>query len=433
MPVLVLALLLLLHFLVACADSYMPCMQPRTRVQVPHMKQAPLHGGVGDAANPSSRTRSSGAPSNSVGTLPSYIPATRAYALPCRLLVPPALPVAACSLVSHLSAGGVVVVVCRAPRGAMRMREESRGYAGVPLRLDDSGRVSFDDVEAGASTNVLPPTSAVLDYYKPPPLAIEVVSPLPARLCCDPWHCTHLALSLRCACCRSLVLQDLAPQVFSRIRAMFGVQSARFKHSLTHVVKQTFSEGASGAFMCFTGDNRYIIKTMSAVCTDPPWMPNCRHPRGLAVTCGGVCLVVVCPQTEAETLRRILPDYVAHLEKYPESLLAKFFSCTKLTLYTQTLYFVVMENVFRRCTGDLHERYDLKGSWVNRTGRFNSEKTQYRCRYCHEQFHVHDKEECSKRPNQVHVANTLLLDEDLLYKVRGVWGVVLWCVGGYSD
>lgn len=42
-------------------------------------------------------------------------------------------------------------------------------------------------------------------------------------------------------------------------------------------------------------------------------------------------------------LHRILPFYVRHLERHPESLLCKFFSCTALRLYRQTIYFVVRQ------------------------------------------------------------------------------------------
>ncbi len=43
----------------------------------------------------------------------------------------------------------------------------------------------------------------------------------------------------------------------------------------------------------------------------------------------------------------------------------QFFCCMSLRLYRQTLYFVVMENVFMT-TATVHERFDLKGSWVGR-------------------------------------------------------------------
>lgn len=59
--------------------------------------------------------------------------------------------------------------------------------------------------------------------------------------------------------------QDLCPAAFGRIRAMFGVRNEDYRRSLQRIVKQRFSEGASGAFMCYSEDNRFVIKTMSRV------------------------------------------------------------------------------------------------------------------------------------------------------------------------
>jgi len=115
-------------------------------------------------------------------------------------------------------------------------------------------------------------------------------------------------------------------------------------------------------------------------------VPRARSSRGCCVA-----LVLCCPwclQAEAETLRRILPDYVRHVQAHRETMLSKYFSCTKMRLYTQTLYFVVMENVFRRCKDEIHERYDLKGSWVNRAGHTAAASSTVHCRYCQEQFKV---------------------------------------------
>ena len=46
-----------------------------------------------------------------------------------------------------------------------------------------------------------------------------------------------------------LELQDLAPEVFARVRDTFGISPAQFLYSLSRTTKETFSEGASGAFM----------------------------------------------------------------------------------------------------------------------------------------------------------------------------------------
>lgn len=46
-----------------------------------------------------------------------------------------------------------------------------------------------------------------------------------------------------------LELRDLAPDTFARLRALCGISPAQFLYSLSRTTKETFSEGASGAFM----------------------------------------------------------------------------------------------------------------------------------------------------------------------------------------
>lgn len=57
-----------------------------------------------------------------------------------------------------------------------------------------------------------------------------------------------------------LELRDLAPAAFGRIRDLFGVSPAQFFYSLSRTTKERFSEGASGAFMCFSHDMRFVLK-----------------------------------------------------------------------------------------------------------------------------------------------------------------------------
>jgi hypothetical protein len=66
------------------------------------------------------------------------------------------------------------------------------------------------------------------------------------------------------------------------------------------------------------------------------------------------------------SLYRILPKYVEYLRKNPNSLIVRFLGAHNITMYGVKLYFVVMLNVFT--SENLSERYDLKGSWVNRHG-----------------------------------------------------------------
>lgn len=132
-----------------------------------------------------------------------------------------------------------------------------------------------------------------------------------------------------------LELRDLAPESFARIRDLFGVSPAQFFYSLSRTTRERFSEGASGAFMCFSHDMRYVLKTTE--------------------------------EDEAATLLRMLPEYLAHLRANPESLIIRFYACMSLKLYSTTLFFVVMENIFPIGV-TVHERFGA-GSPSRETSR----------------------------------------------------------------
>ena len=71
---------------------------------------------------------------------------------------------------------------------------------------------------------------------------------------------------------------------------------------------------------------------------------------------------------EAEALIRMLPFYVEHMTSQPDSLVVKFLGLHAIVLYNVTKFFVVMESVFKTDKDvSIHERYDLKGSWVDRS------------------------------------------------------------------
>ena len=63
----------------------------------------------------------------------------------------------------------------------------------------------------------------------------------------------------------------------------------------------------------------------------------------------------------------MLPAYLRHLRANPDTLIVKFFGCMSLRLYEKALFFVVMENMLpRAAAATVHQRFDLKGSWVGR-------------------------------------------------------------------
>lgn len=128
--------------------------------------------------------------------------------------------------------------------------------------------------------------------------------------------------------------KDFAPRLFAQIRAMHGISPSEYAAAFETTCRERFSEGRSGAFLFFSKDQRFIVKTMS--------------------------------EEECLSLRRILPQYVRHLDQLRDSLLVRFLGAHSLVMYGVQLWFCVMLNVFPLVP--LSERYDLKGSWVNRHG-----------------------------------------------------------------
>ena len=101
-----------------------------------------------------------------------------------------------------------------------------------------------------------------------------------------------------------------------------------------------FSEGKSGSFMYFTHDRALLVKTIDA--------------------------------SEAAVLRAHAAAYVRHLVHHPHSYLTRIYGLYSITMYNTTVHFVVMANIFASAVPRppgmplMDERYDLKGSWVDR-------------------------------------------------------------------
>jgi 1-phosphatidylinositol-4-phosphate 5-kinase len=58
---------------------------------------------------------------------------------------------------------------------------------------------------------------------------------------------------------------DHSPQAFHHLRKHWGVDTEEYVHSMQSVCKEKFSDGKSGAFLYFTGDQNYIVKTCTKV------------------------------------------------------------------------------------------------------------------------------------------------------------------------
>ncbi|CAE6405519.1 unnamed protein product [Rhizoctonia solani] len=131
--------------------------------------------------------------------------------------------------------------------------------------------------------------------------------------------------------------KDYAPWVFRSLREEhFALDPADYLVSLTgkYILSEVGSPGKSGSFFYYSRDYRFIIKTIH--------------------------------HAEHKFLRKILPQYYAHIASNPHTLLSRFYGLHRVKLpHGRKIHFVVMNNLFPAHL-DIHETYDLKGSTVGR-------------------------------------------------------------------
>ncbi|KAI9910569.1 hypothetical protein PsorP6_010344 [Peronosclerospora sorghi] len=152
---------------------------------------------------------------------------------------------------------------------------------------------------------------------------------------------------------QGVVFQDFAPHVFRRLRERASISSATYRTSLQQTTKERVSEGKSGAFFYFTEDRKYVVKTLT--------------------------------HDELNFLLSILPQYYTYMKTHPETFMTRFFGCHGLTMYGKTVFFVVMQSVFANSL-PIHERFDLKGSWVGRLEGRKPTGTRATCKYCNREY-----------------------------------------------
>ena len=153
-------------------------------------------------------------------------------------------------------------------------------------------------------------------------------------------------------------IKEYAGIVFNSIRKLYGYDKESFIQSIspqvfitemiisnTTSIEELFNTGSSGSLFYYTKDGKLILKTIS--------------------------------KSEYVTLKRILPKYYDHLVKYKNTYLPKFFGCYKLIKKVKKkkkyVYFIIMMNVFST-NKQIHVRFDLKGSTLNREVLSKEEK-----------------------------------------------------------
>ncbi|KAN0015505.1 hypothetical protein ACTFIU_008240 [Dictyostelium citrinum] len=141
--------------------------------------------------------------------------------------------------------------------------------------------------------------------------------------------------------------KDHYPLPFKKIRERLEIDPKMFMFSLgpervfgnlllgnLSVLSEMNSSGKSGSVFFRSTEGDYLIKTI--------------------------------PSHEESILKAVLPTYVQHLQKYPNSLLIKILGCYTLQIKGKAeMKFLVMNNLFFTPL-PLSEKYDLKGSIINR-------------------------------------------------------------------
>ncbi|KAG2862363.1 hypothetical protein PC129_g20062 [Phytophthora cactorum] len=188
------------------------------------------------------------------------------------------------------------------------------------------------------------------------------------------------------------------PLEFQCIRRFYGIDDDAYLSSLRSCTTPKVSEGASGSFVYYSSDRSYVVKSLT--------------------------------RSESVFLHGILNAYTVYIEEQNgESFLTRFHGSYCLELYGRPTYFVVMENVFDVQQGiSIHQRYDIKGSWVDRNAQKPRRGAEATCRHCNLSFRcggtttrsnsVDRRNVCPNRAGAPHEPNVVLKDMDLTMKLR---------------
>ncbi|POM72815.1 Phosphatidylinositol-4-phosphate 5 kinase-like protein [Phytophthora palmivora] len=95
-------------------------------------------------------------------------------------------------------------------------------------------------------------------------------------------------------------------------------------------------------------------------------------------------LVKSLKEKECRALVDMAPAYARYLTANPHSRLIRFFGCHRVRLYGRNFYFAVMSNVLHSeyHTATITEKYDVKGSWVDRRARRPQRGDRVTCAEC---------------------------------------------------
>ncbi len=143
---------------------------------------------------------------------------------------------------------------------------------------------------------------------------------------------------------------------FKKIRATYGITDSIYYTAFTRTIKERVNEGgASNAFFFYSDGEKFLAKS--------------------------------CSLSEIDVLRRNARKYVEYMCDNRDSLITKIYGIYRLQIYGISLYFFVMSNIFLNKENlTMHEKYDIKGSWVNRNAALPVNGEVVTCKHCNQKF-----------------------------------------------
>jgi hypothetical protein len=201
------------------------------------------------------------------------------------------------------------------------------------------------------------------------------------------------------------LFKDFYPDKFQYLRQLNMIDELWYVQQIIQPTREILSAGSSGSFMFYSQQSDYIVKTVT--------------------------------REEANVLISILDNYIAYISNHSSTtLISQFLGLHSVTLYYNIEFiFVVMKNIFPR-KRIVHERYDIKGSWIGRKANLKKTYQHHKfatCKYCNEVFIIENHlgtsiEACSERmlhhanssyyQDLPHEACVVLKDNDLVTKIR---------------
>jgi hypothetical protein len=172
---------------------------------------------------------------------------------------------------------------------------------------------------------------------------------------------------------RNFEFTTYAPTIFRRIRSLAGISENQYLAGITGVTEgELFGQPGipRGAIDEFP---RYGLPPQATLC---PMFTNSKSGAFFFFTTDMSYLVKTVGPEEVKVLRDMLPDYLAHYERNPDSLINKIVGAYSSSLCKDP--FIVMESTFPLAAGvAIDEVYDLKGSSHGKSDANHFCRTEY--------------------------------------------------------